>query len=325
MFLKVLSSVLVVASGCAGCTIFYPTVQAGPKFRVRVEDRGRPIKGLRLKIADREAVTQADGVAVFSGMKSGLFLLTVGHDAGIPDGVNLDIQTQGPSDITVPLKWPVIAPVPVRSMKGIMQSPWSLPGPSQPLLSLDLLEGISGSVIENQHSDGTGRFNFINVAPGLYFLRVNPTRLKGGQQIEGMIAVAVDPSAPADSLDLELGWTSCGLGYTDRNKCSHSELEVEQLCGQVSDTTGAVIADADILLYDSGEMPKLIERMRSDGAGAFGPFKSVAGTYQLVVSSGGFTVLRRSVRLEPKGKVACRTPLQVNLGIAGVCSDVNAR
>src|SRR5260370_37694789 len=120
------------------------------------------------------------------------------------------------------------------------------------MLSLALLEGISGLHLKSIQTTQSGEFSFVNVAPGLYFLRLNPSGLKGwsGEPITGLIAVAVDSSAPADHLDLELGWTSCGLTYTDRNKCSPSDLQVEQLCGQVHDTSGAVIPGADILLFD---------------------------------------------------------------------------
>jgi hypothetical protein len=112
----------------------------------------------------------------------------------------------------VPLKWPSIAPVLVRSLKGRMRGPDYLPGQSQPRLSLDLLEGSSGQRLKSLQTTDRGEFDFESAAPGLYFLSLK-SGLRGwsGEQITGLVAVAVDHGAPADHLDVDLGSTSCGL------------------------------------------------------------------------------------------------------------------
>ncbi|HET9321906.1 MAG TPA: hypothetical protein VFO27_19085, partial [Bryobacteraceae bacterium] len=71
------------------------------------------------------AVTETDknGVALFRGVRPGSYHLSPDHDAGIPDGVDLEVKLDGPTDVTVPLKWPSIAPVLVRSLKGRMRGP----------------------------------------------------------------------------------------------------------------------------------------------------------------------------------------------------------
>src|SRR5437016_12053058 len=46
---------------CGACTYFYPTVDVGPNFRVSVVDRGRSVKGLRLKISGTQAITDKAG------------------------------------------------------------------------------------------------------------------------------------------------------------------------------------------------------------------------------------------------------------------------
>lgn len=182
------------------------------------------------------------------------------------------------------------------------------------------MEGVSGRLLKSAQTDSKGEFGFADIAPGLYFLHLNPSR-----QMDGLLAVTVDPAAPADSLDLELFWSSCGLEYADRNKCSKSELQVEQLCGKVMDTGGTVIPRADILVYDSSDPPKPIERMQSDSTGGFAASKSLVGTYQLVIANRGFNALRTTVHLQPSGDLTCRQPLQVHLGLFGICSAADAR
>src|SRR5258706_109790 len=142
-------------------------------------------------------------------------LLTGSCSIGIFDGADLEVKLDGPSDVTVPLKWPSIAPILVRSLRGTIRGPDYLPGQSQQRLSLDLLEGSSGRRLQSLQTNDSSEFNFESAAPGLYFLSLRPSGLRGwsGEQITGLVAVALDRSAPTDHLDVDLGWTSCGLWY----------------------------------------------------------------------------------------------------------------
>ena len=136
---------IAIAAPCWACTVVYPGVRVAPNFRVRVEDHGRPIRGLRVEIGSYQGghrtVTDTDrnGFALFRGVRPGSYHLSADHDAGIPDGADLEVKLDGPTDVTVPLKWPITAPVLVRSLKGMIRGPDYLPGQSQPRLSLDLL------------------------------------------------------------------------------------------------------------------------------------------------------------------------------------------
>jgi hypothetical protein len=284
-------------------------------------DNGRPVKGLRLEIGERPAITDANGVAMFSHMQPGLFSVSVGRDAGIPDGVDLEVKLDGPLDVTVPLKWPS-GVLRSRSLKGVLHSPDSLPGQSGPRLSLDLIEAVSGGVVRSGQTDSAGEFNFPDTPPGLYFLRLNPSGPKGwsGELITGLIAIAVDPSANADGLDLDLGWTSCGLNYTDRNTCSQSELQAERLCGRVLDPSEATDSKVEILLFEAGEGHRLLERMETDERGRFTSPISRTGTYQLEIRSPGFSSLHEIVHLQPTREPTCGSPINVHLNILGACS-----
>jgi len=316
---------------CGACTVIFPVVKVGPNFRVRVEDNGRPVKGLRVEIGSSQGggksvvTTDKNGFALFHGVRPGSYHLSADHDTGIPDGAELEVKLDGPTDVTVSLKWPSIGSVFVRSLKGTIRGPDYLPGQPQPRLSLELLDGSSGRRLKTLQTNDNGEFNFESAAPGLYFLNLKPSGLRdwAGEQITGLIVVFVDRDAPADHLDLDLAWSSCGLSYADRSKCPYSDLQIDQLSGQVLDTSGAAIQDAKILLFDRAET--LVERLQSDRAGRFTSTHTLAGTYELVVSTAGFTPLRRTVQVEPAANSTRLSRLTVELGVGGSCSAANTQ
>ena len=114
------------------CSIVYPNVRVGSRFRVRVTDRGRPVRALRLVLSSSESseskrvvtiylLTDADGYAGFSNLSPGQFFLTSDHDfSGIEDGVGVEVTPNGPANVTVPLKWPGATPVSVRSVSCLL-------------------------------------------------------------------------------------------------------------------------------------------------------------------------------------------------------------
>jgi hypothetical protein len=58
---RLLLGAIAITARCAACTIIYPTVQVGPNFRVKVEDRGRAVEGLRIELgSEHPAFTRTD-------------------------------------------------------------------------------------------------------------------------------------------------------------------------------------------------------------------------------------------------------------------------
>ncbi len=247
-------------------------------------------------------------------VRPGSYHLSADHDAGVPDGADLVVKLDGPANVTIPLRWPSVAPILVRSLKGTIHTPDQLPGSPQPRLALDLLEGASGHTLKSLETTESGEFSLEGAAPGLYFLNLRPS---------GLIAVAVDNAARADRLDLDIGWTSCGLWYADRSMCPRSDLRIEKLSGQVTDASGAAISDARILLFDRTET--LVDELRSDSAGKFASPGPWDGPYELVVTSAGFTPLRTTVHMERRGNSSLLSPLAVQLGVGGACSVANSQ
>ena len=263
--------------------------------------------------------------ALFTNVPPGTYHLRADHDAGIPDGVDVKVTASGPTNVTVRLKWPSVAPIVVRSLQGTLRGPSYFNGQSQPSLSLDLTEAISGRLVKSIQTANNGEFNFEAAPSGLYFLTLKPSGLVAwsGEQITGQIAVAVDQSAPAHYLDIDLGWTSCGLWFLDQNHCAQQDLHIARLSGAILDVNGAAIRDATILLLDHAHKP--IQQWHSDNAGKFASLNSLAGTYELVVSAPGFTPLRRNVDFQPTSDSALHSSLTVQLGLGGVCSSAESR
>jgi hypothetical protein len=315
---KLILAAIALAIRCEACIIACVPIDVGPDFQVKVENPGGLVKGLRLELAqgqenDQQAVTDNSGFAVFRGIRPGSYSLGVSHQAEISSQQCIEVKRSSPREITVPLTWPSKAPIPLRSFKGELHFSRDRPGQPQLSRSLDLLDGISGVRLKRAQTNGNGEFNFEDVKPGFYLLSINP--LGPGGSDTGVIAVVVDPAAPADHLDLDLGWTDCGLMYSDRSKCPRGDLKIEELSGWVTDVTGAAIPAAEILLTDPANT--LAEQLKSDTEGRFASPHSFAGTYELIVRSPGFVPLRVTLHIATSMLPKRPSSLNVQLGIVG--------
>lgn len=337
---------------CLACACMTPAdqvVHVGPSFRVRVDDnRGRPVQGLSLEVQSSagksKAVTDEDGFASFREPSPGIYTLRAEQDVGSCLGKVLEVQSDRPGGIAVPMTWPTAALVTVRSLKGTLHIPNYVPDRSGPELSLRLLVGVSGQEAASGHTNGAGDFDFGVTAPGIYFLNLEPSALKDprGNPITGQIAVSVEPDATTDHMELELGWTDCGLTYMDLTPCPPAELHIGQLRGRVIGPAGAVIVngadalrhkpvhidpagpaipDAEILLVDPGG--DLIERLGSDRSGEFASKPVQAGSYDLVVRSFGFATFRARAIVSPDASPMGR--LDIQLGNMRSCGSARVQ
>lgn len=224
-FCKLTLPGLLSLSQAVACTVKWPTYHAGPNFRVEVQDHGRPVRGLQVVLryhdSNKTLVTQTDdkGFARFQDVPPGSYWLTSHHDAGIPDTAEIQVEPGGPDDFKVSLQWPAMAPITVRSLKGVFHGPSYGLVQRQPIASLQLLEGFSGRLLETGQTTPDGAFDFSrNEKPGFYFVSLQSARLPGKEQksVGGLIGILVDPAAPADQLNLDWGWTSCGPVFNVR-------------------------------------------------------------------------------------------------------------
>jgi len=341
------------APKCLACVCMTPgdqVVHVGPSFRVRVDDnRGRPVPGLSLEVQSSagksKAVTDEGGFAAFREPSPGLYSLRAEQDLGSCLGKVLEVRSDAPGGIAVPMTWPTVAPVTVRSLKGTLHIPNYVPGRTGPELTLRLLVGVSGQELASGHTNETGDFDFGVATPGIYFLNLEPSALKDsrGNPITGRIAVLVEPDAASDHLELELGWTDCGLTYMDLTRCPPAELHIGQLRGRVIGPAGAVtvnggdalrhhlvyidpagpaVPDAGILLVDPGG--DLIERLSSDRSGEFVSKQVPAGSYDLLVRSFGFATFRARVVISP-GVSPPAAGLDIQLGDTRSCGSARVQ
>ncbi len=316
---RALGLMAITSLAATACTIVYLSVDTGPSFQAKVTNGGRPVEGVSIQLNKGfSAITDADGIARFANIPPGVYLLSAPVDVGISGGVAVSVKDSGPPDVMVPLRWPDANVVPVRKPAGTLRDQDYYPVQA----SLSLMDARSGRVLSSVRSDDRGRFGFDPVPPGLYFIRLDSSNFRNwaGHEVHGSIAIEVRADAEAVELNLDLGSTSCGLYYTDASECAHPELKVDELCGRVADTTGAVIANAEIRLLENGDQPKLVEEV--DASGGFHLRSLGSGTYQLIVTAPGFSPLHTAVHYSAGTSTSCGRALRVRLGLGGACSSV---
>jgi hypothetical protein len=262
------------------------------------------------------SLTDKDGIATFSDAMPGSFVLAAGYDGGVADAVLMEVSANGPTNVTVVLRWPSRTPLSATSISGVARGPAYYPSQEQLHLSLSLVEALSGRVIATTDTDNKGRFNFkVDSVPGIYFLRLNRSGLRGwsGEEMEGMIAIELNRESGAGPLDLDLGWSSCGLTFAQGE--IHPESEIGILCGGIVDNANAAVPDAQVLLMTSGEEAHPLEQIRSGMKGQFTFEERHAGTYQLLIIAPGFQpfLLPIHVHQPPKRGRGCEKPIHVIL------------
>lgn len=293
---------LAISSVSWACSITFSPISVGSSFKVKVSSYDGPVKGLVLNLSGpsgpiQSAVTGANGIAEFQNVAPGTRYLGADHDNGY--NLQLDVKPNGPANVTVPMRWPSIEPIHVRSLSGTMRAPDAIPGRlEQSVLSLELLDGISGRILSSLNTTAHGEFDFGKLAPGLYFIHLKPYSAFH-EQVGGLISIAVDPGAPsrADKLDLNLSWTSCGLAYTDQLQCPHPDLHVKKLEDHASDSMGRGLRRAEIVLLDPAQNP--VAHVSTDPDGNFSFPGPLVGTFELRIDGGGFSPVHTALHIQP--------------------------
>jgi hypothetical protein len=315
------------ASITRACVIVPETFGAGREFQVRVTDWGRPVKGLRMVLSTQSSartktkvvkasLTDAEGYAHFSHLSVGSFWLSADHDGGIGEAVVVYVSPNGPANATLYLSWPHPAPLSVRSASGMLRDQDYYPNQEQAPFSISLLEGISGREIEKTQTDIKGRFKFTTETPaGIYFIRLNPTVLRGPSDRSdgGMIVIEVNHEAKLEALDLDLGWTDCGLSYVEREK--QPELNLDKICGVVTDSEGGVVSNAQVILLAEGDDTNVLERTQTGTQGQFTFPDQRDGIYELLVKSAGFQSFLVPIHVKNTGTLESCRPTPIRLAV----------
>jgi hypothetical protein len=311
-------SILTAPAGWACSPAFNP-IRVGSSFTAQVSGYDGLVKGLLLNLTDsqgrkRSATTDAHGIAHFQFVAAGTHYLRADHDNGY--GVVVDVKGSGPANVVIPLEWPSVDPIHVRSISGTMGAPDAVPGQlEQRVLSLELLAGVSGRILATIDTAAKSRaFDFGKLAPGLYFINVLG-------DIGGLISIAVDPGAPerASKLDLNLIWTSCGLMYMDQSRCPQPELHLKSLQGRAKGSIFGGHGWAEIVLLDATQAQ--VAHVRTDHDGNFSFSGLPVGTFELRIE-GDMTPVHTPIHIEPAAEASS---LEVRAGYLTSCSEVRVK
>jgi hypothetical protein len=320
---KLLVAIFATIAEGSACTIIYPAFTTGPSFQVRVDDRGRPVQDLRIKLSGdnytKIAKTGKDGVARFRNIPPGGYSIGTEFDGNGTDAT-ITVTAAGPAETTVPLGWPSSAPLSVQTLKGIFR--WPAVGTDQDLrtLQVEILDARTGRPLKSTRTTEAGAFNLETPRPGLYLLRVTPADgpMEGGTPIAGIVPVEVEQRAASRELELDFTVTSCGVWYAASHTCPRQELIVTGLSGQVLDPSGAAIPRAIVRVFNTDR--EIAEQLVSNEQGQFVSSKELEGRYVLVISAPGFSSLRQMVQINKPGHSDRPMTLRIELGIAGSCS-----
>lgn len=318
--------VLAISIPGGACSEFLQPRYVLPDFSVQLLDwTGKPLPEAVVRLwpsavepsmgEPKTSLTNGQGIADFRGAVPGAYDLTT----EMPHGENIFVKVVAempaqPTEAKLTLNWPNLPVLAVHRAAGRLQSPDGKPF----LASLALLDGKSGRELASTMSDTTGRFEFPSVNPGPYFIRAS----RKNELVD--IAVAIDPDCPIATLDLEVGFGSCGAGYVDKQECVAPALEVSNVCGFVLDPTGAAIPEAQIDLRPSqAHAARAITTSANWKDGSFALQDVAPGRYTFSVHRPGFKRLQVPMRILDGSGRRCLKPITVTLAVFGTCSKAS--
>ena len=315
------------------CTVFPPEpVEVPSNFAVKLEDRGRPVQGMRIILQPgsaarpmpetgneqpKSAISDTRGEVRFSGIPNGVYHLQMDAE----HGTELDIEVSGrliDPKCAITMQWPILPVVDTQRPAGTLQTACDsdsaiceFRGRVSLFRARDLHEITSADI--------RGSFDFGVLPPGLYFLKIDSNNKNNQWSPQGDVAFEIDPQSANLGLTLDIGMTSCGMYYSHGN-CSNRILPAENLCGQVVDPARAVIGNAHVALLDASSS-KLVNTTRTDSNGYFDLNSATRdGDYNLTIASPGFSTLRQAITLRKSGSCVKRATIQ--LGVFGNCGKM---
>jgi hypothetical protein len=215
------------------CVRSTPIVKVSGDFHVIVRHEETPIAGIQVDVYDEELsrsnaelqwkpvlslITSNDGTAEIRNLAKGRYLAAIKGPGG-GYAVHVEITGKGGKlSNEVPLYWPFSPSglLKTRSLSGALVSndPW------KPIQNVEVQLWALGidSPLAIENTGPQGGFNFKEVRPGLYVIRVRGRQngVEPHNQIAGDLAVELSSSAPDTlaSISLRLDMTDCGLIYS---------------------------------------------------------------------------------------------------------------
>jgi len=189
------------------CSTVVVVSRTGPNFSVIVENDGKPIQGIQVKIGTQYSdITDQSGTVRFRHIPPGSYDVRATNAAGYGSDLAIEVRKGERSTKPLQAQWPPDLLFSAPSMEGRISLPPQL---TPRTIHLELLEASSGRVLNSLDADETGAFRFPSLASGLYLLLASWDAPKMTQ----MIPVKVDPDKATRALDIHFIMTSCGLMY----------------------------------------------------------------------------------------------------------------
>lgn len=223
---------LLVCTGLTNaCSVVLPIIQVKPSFSVLVRHGAVQKAGIPVEVYDytdlekrhgegewapvRKLISGNDGRIVINDLGPGRYLVeTRGPGGG--SAVDVEVSPNSKKAISsISLEWP-------RSRNGKILKTRALKGeltsnPPFESVEIELWTAGAQSPLEQKKTGADGSFNFSELKPGLYVLRVHGHQKDVPKywQVEGDIPIELvaNESGLPESLSLQLGMTSCGIDY----------------------------------------------------------------------------------------------------------------
>jgi hypothetical protein len=244
-----LSVFLSVFRGAYACSSPAPPVKVGRTFNVEVQDRGKPVAGLQIELStygENRSVsvvrTNADGDAHFSNVYTGQYFIGIRHPAfGYSEEIQVLRHPPTGSQDTIRFEWPGWTPLSIQQVSGqlsgrtrtgrsLFDDNFSRPVYGQVGgAKLTLSKAVSNATVRSVITGEAGNFDFGDVPPGLYFLRVETPVTKPVRWLypeEGYVPLEVGPSAKLKHLILVLDNAICGeLAWGNEENVSSDDAQ----------------------------------------------------------------------------------------------------
>lgn len=310
------------------CSIIPPVIDVSSDFDVLVVDHGKPVAGIPIEVvklgvkSDHPLLflkSDANGRIAITGLNPGEYSVDSDSAMWVPGFIaRVDSPKAKQRKKLVEFQWPSFGIARVKALRGRLWSENSQRPFEDVDLRLFLVDGHSASL--SQFTGPSGRFEFKDIAPGLYVLWMHAKQpnVPKGFEDEGPIVVRVDPEdeyAPAE-LDLPIGSTSCGIWYAQCDQ--HNAISLASRRIRLRDPNGAAVFSAQYVVTDPSG--RKIASGLSNQEGIIRLSHELMGAYKLAINRYGFTPFAQPLYLLPY-KSGAEEDLNVVLNVGGSCSE----
>jgi hypothetical protein len=232
---KIWVLLLLTTAFAQACVQSFPEWQRGRDFSLIVTMDGKPFAGMHVvlepeddsKISERvETRSDQDGIAKFMSVKPGRYDVEAARLGVVVHPGTVVVNKHGSSE-RIELEWPLRNKYEVMTLSGRLQRHLfrrsnPIEGYVHPEIGplagarLTLSRVDSEEEKANIVTDSDGDFSFPALEPGYYLLHIaeRPSS-EFTYPIDDYLLIEVDPASSRGNLNLQLAWSSCGMGSSE--------------------------------------------------------------------------------------------------------------